>query len=287
MSGEVVVNNDAGVVTAQEAHQAEVQAVEAEALQKFQEAQQKALEQSGGEIDGVPEGYNPDGTPIVEEGGQEPILGKFKSQEDLVKAYQELEKKLGGEQPTEETPAVNTEEPTVVETPEGSLDITKYMEEYSNDKSLSEDSYKELEKMGLNKSLVDDYIQAKEAQSQIFTNSIYDMVGGQDSYTELITWAGDNLNEAQITEFNKVTQSNNPEAIKFAVENLKLRYDATGGKQPTRIEGSAKSEGTGMKAFTNKGEWQQATANPLYGRDAKYTSMIDKRYLQSIRTGTI
>ena len=279
------------VVTATEAHQAEVQAVEAEALAKFQESQQKIKEQAGGDVEGVPEGYNDDGTPI-EETPTELIGGKFKSQEDLLKAYQELEKKMGG---NDAEGVSNTDTATDVDNTmddsnipnTSSVDINRYVEEYvSNDKQLSEDSYKELADKGLSKELIDDYIRAKEAESQVFTNSIYEMVGGKDSYTELVTWASENLTEAQVAEFNKITSSNNPEAIKFAVENLQFRFKASDNK-PNRLEGTSQSESGGMKPFANKGEWQQATANKLYGRDAKYTAMVDKRYLAATRAGTI
>ena len=55
------------------------QVIEQEALNKYNEVQQKNIEQATGETNELPDGYNPDGTPIEET--PEPILGNFKSQE--------------------------------------------------------------------------------------------------------------------------------------------------------------------------------------------------------------
>ena len=58
--------------------------IEQEAIARYRESQQSQEERESG----MPEGYNDDGTPK-----EEMIGGKFKSQEDLLNAYQELEKK--------------------------------------------------------------------------------------------------------------------------------------------------------------------------------------------------
>jgi hypothetical protein len=63
------------------------------------------------------------------------------------------------------------------------------------------------------------------------------------------------------------------------------RGDVT--RQPNRVTGSGDNDVGGLKAFTDKGEWMEATSNRLYGRDKKYTDMVDGRYLKSKSKGTI
>ena len=68
---------------------------------------------------------------------------KFKNPEDLAKAYGELEKKMG--EPSEEgDEAAPSKEAMSLES------LNKYSEEFNEKGELSEDSYSDLEKLGLN-----------------------------------------------------------------------------------------------------------------------------------------
>jgi hypothetical protein len=242
----------------------------------------KIQEAVSGNSNEVPEGFNQDGTPIEE--SAEPILGKFKSQDDLIKAYQELEKKLG------QSPEVKQEEaqeapPKEVEAPSGTkVDISKFDQEFVDNGSLSEGSYKELEKIGFTKDSVDRYIRGQQALVAQYTSDIHNTVGGEESYNELVTWASANIEPAVIENYNKALATGDSSQVKPLLEYMSLKRGAT--PQGNRIIPSA-SSGEGMKAFSDKSEWQKATSHRLYGKDAKYTNMIDKRYLASKRNGSI
>ena len=74
----------------------------------------------------IPNGINiPMNENLVEHQGEK-ILGKFESQEALVKAYQELETKLGSNSNEEKTETDNSSDEIVNE--DGSFDISKYSE---------------------------------------------------------------------------------------------------------------------------------------------------------------
>ena len=274
----------------------EQQVVEQEALAKYHESQKSIKDSVSGISDEVPEGYTPDGEKI-ESLTEEPILGKFKSQEDLVKAYQELEKKLsqGDEtQPAVEEETVGNEGDNTVEKPDGTqFNIEKFDNEFRESGELSDASYKELEANGFNKDSVDRYIAGQKALVEQYTNSIYTFAGGEESYTTLVAWAGEamdngTLSKSVVEEFNIALNIGNLEKVQSSLEFINYKRDVSMGENRpvTRVKGSSQSEG-GMKAFSDKGAWQQATANPLYGKDVKYTTMIDKKYLASKRAGTI
>jgi hypothetical protein len=42
-----------------------------------------------------------------------------------------------------------------------------------------------------------------------------------------------------------------------------------------------------MQPFADKNQWQLAQQNRLYGKDAKYTNMVDKRFLASRKRGIL
>ena len=230
------------------------------------------------------EGYNPDGTPI--EQTNEPILGKFKSQEDLVKAYQELEKKMGQGKEAVEAPT-EEEETKTVEAPDGkTIDVSKFDQEFVDNGELSEASYQELKEVGFTKGDVDKYIQGQQALSTQNNRVIHDSVGGAEAYTELVTWASDNIEQSIIDEYNTTLSTGNTAKVTQMLEYMSLKRGASQPTTPIRLTATSDSGG-GMKAFSNKGEWQKATSNNLYGKDEKYTNMIDKRYLASKRNGSI
>ena len=98
----------------------------------------------------------------------EKILGKFDTQEDLEKAYKELESKIGSpkeetkEEPTLDIPEGNAEE--VVEA--AGLDMESLQQEFSDKGELTAESLAKLEKVGINKDIVDSYIQGQQAVAQ-------------------------------------------------------------------------------------------------------------------------
>jgi len=255
--------------------QRELRPEEQEAIARYRESQQSQEEKA----QGVPEGYNEDGTPK-----EELIAGKFKSQEDLLAAYQELEKKLG--QPKEEAPVEQQPaEPQVEPAAEGSFNTTKYEQEVVDNGGLSDDSYAELEAKGFTRQQVDAYIKGQQAYAESIRNSIYDSVGGQESYVELINWASDNMPPETIKEYNDAVDSLDQARIARTLEYMNLKRGQSAPRETRRLEGTAPA--SGVQAFADKNEWQRAMTDRLYGKDAKYTNMVDQRYLASRKKGIL
>lgn len=268
------------------AQEAENQAI----LDKVEQHKQDLQEEITGQSDAIPEGFNADGTEIEVE-----IPEKFadSSKEDILKAYLELEKKIGSQEPTQEEESTATEPPKEIEaTPEevveekveGGLD--KFNKEFAENGSLSDDSYEELGKLGFSKSDVDNYIKGQQALAEQYTNTIYNSVGGQESYTELVEWASSNIAPETITEYNEALTGGNVNKATQLLEYMNMKRGTT-NEQPNRLKGNASNDLGGIKPFADKSEWMKATANPLYGKDAKVTNLIDKRYLASRAKGLI
>lgn len=246
----------------------EQQAVETEALARLNGEQSDPLE-----------GFNEDGT-----AKEELIAGKFKTQEDLLKAYKELETKLG--QP-KETVQEETKEvvPDVVE--KGVLspnDFDSFSKEYNEKGSLGEDTYKTLEKKGLSKEIVDAYIEGQKAIAQTKADKLLNYVGGKDTYNSMIEWAKTNYDAEQAKMFDEALFSGKEGLIKDQIDLLSFRMNSKGVK---RLEGASTSGVAGLKPFSDKGEWQSMTRNKLYGTNEAYTNMVDGRYLASKRANTL
>lgn len=246
--------------------------------------EQAALDRYEGKEPDTLADYNPDGTPKEPEA----ILGKFKSQEDLVKAYQELEKKLGQPQTTEEPKGESKETPKEVpEEAKGLLssnDFDNFSKEYNESGSLSEDTYKALEAKGLSKDIVDNYINGQKALADTKAQKLLDYVGGTEEYNSLVAWAKLNYTQEQAEAFDNALYSGNESKVQEQIDLLNYRMSKT---VVNRVNGTSSSGTSGLKPFTDKGDWQKAVSSSLYGRDAKYTSMVDGRYLRSLEAKTL
>lgn len=225
--------------------------------------------------------------PVVEETNTEVknerpewLPEKFANAEEMAKAYGELETKLSQpkEEPKQETKQEAKPETLEIEKAEeaveaAGLDMTKLQAEYNEKGTLDEKSYESLEKAGIPKSYVDQFIKGQEAIASQLQNTIKGEVGGADKYTEITSWAKDALNPTEIQAFNKTVNGGDLEAVRLAVTGLKARYDSANGSEPNLVSGKASSDSPG-----GYGSWAQVTEAM---KDTRYAS--DPAYRQAVQ----
>ncbi len=222
------------------------------------------------------------------------IAGKFKSQDDLVKAYEELQRKLGqdtpeeGEEPSEEQPEATEEVPEEVEESAAVEVINRASEVYEKSGELNAETIEELSKLD-SKELIEAYVaqysknqatvqaQAVDAQAEA---AILDSVGGQESYQQMVQWAAANLDPAEVASYNEVTNSGNVAAIKFAVEALSNRYKSAEGYEAPLVTGK-KAPSSNAKVFRSHAELSRAIADPRYQNDPAYRNDVEARLARS------
>ena len=220
------------------------------------------------------------------------IGGKFKSQEDLLKAYNELQKKLGQEASEEEEEEDTEEEQPeaseeVEETPEVVTQAVNYMtqlgKEFDESGVVSDEAIEKLSSMD-SKDLVAAYLKynanaqaATLQQSQV--NDIMATVGGADAYTEMVSWAGQNLPAEEVADFNAVTATNNPVAIKFAVQALSAKWKGAEGYEAPLVTG--RKAPSKSKAFRSQAELARAIADPRYSSDPAYRMDVEQKLARS------
>ena len=221
------------------------------------------------------------------------IGGKFKSQDELLKAYQELEKLRAsntseeGEEPSEETTEAVEEQPEVEEVSAAIETINRASAVYDEKGELSDETIEELSQMD-SKELIKAYVevfsknqaavqqQALDAQAEA---NIVGSVGGKEAYGEMVAWAAANLPQEEIDSYNSVTNSGNPAAIKFAVEALSNRYKSAEGFEAPLVTG--KRATTKTKVFRSHAELSRAIADPRYQTDPAYRSDVEQKLSRS------
>lgn len=222
------------------------------------------------------------------------IGGKFKSQDDLLKAYNELQKKMGESNPeeeedeTEEQPEATEEAP--VEEEESSEVVTQAVDfmtqlgtEFSTTGSVSDEAVEKLSEMD-SKDLVAAYLKynaktTTAALQQTQINDIMSSVGGAEAYGEMIAWAGENMDPADVADFNTVTATNNPAAIKFAVQALSSKWKGAEGYEAPLVTG--KKAVSKSKVFRSQAELSRAIADPRYSTDPAYRMDVEEKLMRS------
>lgn len=222
------------------------------------------------------------------------IDGKFKSQDDLLKAYKELQSKLGkpesdDEEESSEEPAEASEEEAEesVEISENVKTFTDIATRFDEAGGLTQDDMEKLSSMD-SKDLIETYFKYHAVQSAKNTQevataqqlkTIRDSVGGDEAYGEMIQWAGQNLSADEIDSFNSVANSNNAAALSFAVEALSNRWKSVEGYEAPLVTGK-KAASTG-KVFRSQAELGRAIADPRYSTDPAYRQDVEQKLARS------
>ena len=197
---------------------------------------------------------------------------KFSNAEELAKAYGALEKEFSARPKEDAKPAEAEDKTYENETKQSGLD--KFYNEFAENGELSEKSYGELAKQGLDKTLVDSYIEGQKLISDTNTKQIQDVAGGQEQYNELVQWASDNLSDAEVKVFNDMVEGGDIETAKFAVQGLLTKAGAN-PKQPSLFEGT--SDAVSKDAFQSVAQVTEAMNDPRYEKDPAYRKMVEDK----------
>lgn len=208
---------------------------------------------------------------------------KFKSAEDMAKAYSELESKLGQPQQQQETEevAVTGEESSseVAELLDNKgLDFDVFQQEYNETGQLSPDAYQALEEAGFPESMVDSWIAGQNALASQMTTEMYDIAGGGEEYAQMVQWASDNLPENEVSAYNVTMESGDPNLIRLAVQGLNARYRSEA--EPTLLQGGTGAVSTGGR-FDSTAELTAAMSDPRYAKDPAYRQAIADKLAKS------
>lgn len=219
------------------------------------------------------------------------ILGKFKTHEDLEKAYKELESKLGRQarpepeddwkpEPVPEQPEQQATEEQIKGMLPGFDDNT--IEEMSNyaweNGSLSDEHYEALERSGYSREIVDQFMQGQFAAANAAQMQIINAGGGEERVNQMFAWAENNLDQATIDSYNERFARGGSDAI-MAMENLKAKFDSDGNA--SLVRGANVPANDGPAAFRSVDQVRQAMSDPRYETDPAYRQEVAERLARS------
>lgn len=212
--------------------------------------------------------------------------------EALLKSYSELEKMKG--KPKEEAPAPEAEVKPEEQAPEeqaqdetveevvekAGLDFNELSNKFWENDGIDDSDYEALEKAGIPRHLVDDYIAGAKAQIELAQYQAFNEVGGQQAYSDMIQWASKNLTEAEIALYDQSVNSPNSEVRMGAIKGLKARYRDSVGFEPTNtFEGSTR--GTSEGVYESMAQVMADMRKPEYNKDPAFRAKVERKLARS------
>ena len=205
------------------------------------------------------------------------LAGKYKSAEELEKAYKELEAKLG-DKPEQATPEPEPEPTTLSDN--ASVITSASDEYYQNDGKLSAETLQKFSGMS-SQDLVNAYLEVTKSPdwqaappaevsdiSDAQINQVKNSAGGEAAYQNMVQWAGSNLDAKSIEAFDQIINTGSLDAINFAVKGLKSQYDAANGVEGTMVQGKAAPNRGDV--FRSQAELVAAMSDRRYDNDPAY-----------------
>ena len=229
--------------------------------------------------------------------GEELIGGKFKSQEDLLKAYQELERKQSQAsgpdsadlaQPQRYTPEQAVEvygDDIVNAVGEAGLNMADLMWQADNGGDISEHYDALAEAVGVPRQVVENYVSKAQAQSSEEAGlsaeegaAIKNEFGGEEEFNRLSAWArdGGGLTETELAAYNATVDSGNKDAIRWALRAIQAKANQGQSTEPKLIRGQAPA--TERRKFNSEAEVLEA----MNKRDSRGRKLyeVDTAYQQ-------
>mgnify|MGYP003124945215 FL=1 len=171
------------------------------------------------------------------------LAGKFNDTKSLEQAYLELQQKLG-EPRSEAEPAESEAEP---ETQEESAE-----ESPETGEQLTEDQ----------------------------ANQLFEMVGGEQAYKSMLSWAGQSLDKAEVEMYDSVMASGNANSIYFAVQALNNKYSDAVGNDGQLLTGK-RSAAQQDAQFRSQQELVAAMNDPRYDNDPAFRDDVMRKLTNS------
>ena len=173
---------------------------------------------------------------------------------------------------TEQTAEEDSDEPN-----EAAQEIQKIAEEFTENQEITDDQYQRLEKLGIDKTTVDTYVEGQlaiaalsEANNEQMRTQAFTLTGSETEYSSMIDWALENLSEAEVNLYNESLDK--PDLFEATVSNMYERFKRADGYEPSRLSGKGSDTASGL--IKSRAELVKRFGDPRYATDTAYQRQV-------------
>lgn len=182
------------------------------------------------------------------------------------------------------TPDVTVKKPEPkVETPADTGSKLDYSEMISKsiDGAITPEDIAAIEKTGLSKEQFQMMADAQKAIQTKNNDTLYNVVGGKESYDSLKSFAAEHLSDDEIDGFNSALRSGNMKIAEMAVLGLKAMADRERGRNPQMRLGSDGNEGQAVAPYASQQDLIKDLNSRQYRVDPAFKATVDARRSKS------
>lgn len=191
---------------------------------------------------------------------------KFKTPDDMAKAYAEAEKKIT-ELSAKKTEATKTPAEAGAK---AAVDFTAVAKEFETAGQISPETKASLEKAGIPQAVVDQYLTGLKASIEVFNTKAYAAAGGEEEYKNMIQWAGQSLPAEDKAAFDKIVTNGTQDEVLFAIKSLNSQYKAANKSGAVRlVKGSTSNPGS-SGGYENMAQFMADVNDPRYKSDPAF-----------------
>ena len=172
------------------------------------------------------------------------ILGKYQSQEELVSAYQNLQREY-----------------TRLKGGDGQVDSVPEQEPQATQEAPAPQS--------------DPGPELTEETVATLTSSLFDAAGGEAEYQRLASWAANNLDGERINAFNDTLNKGDVMGSVNALKAIQYDFTMRNGFEPQLTGGRAPAND--VKGFSSRYEITQAMSDRRYAQDSAFRREVEAR----------
>lgn len=239
----------------------------------------------------------------------------FKTGEDLLNSYKELQRKLSkgsakedgedekkstkarikdnAKEDEEASGADDDDEDAADGEDDGEDDLPDFSSEtvstaisdvrdaYAETGELSDENREKLNKVGFDDVTIDLYLAGVQAKEKALEASVFETAGGEDQYRAAVKWAKENWSDDDIDAYD--TALSNPKLVNKVVKGLmaEFREAEPGEGRLTNVN----SGGSSGSVFTSKAEFQQELAKA--GKDGVARAKVIDKLRRSRKAGSM
>ena len=217
----------------------------------------------------------------------------FKSPEDLANSYKTLQaeytKIKQGSAPAPKAPAPEAPKSPVADlkidqaaadaVANAGLNFDSLADEFMAQGALKDESYKALEKAGIPKHLVDDYIALKSGEADRVRTEVISIAGGEDNFNQMKQWVQSGA-YPDAEAYNRMITSGDPAQMRMAMTALKTAYANANGSDPSLVMGNGASMGGDV--YRNDLEMVADMQKPEYRTDPAFRRQVAEKVARSM-----
>lgn len=166
------------------------------------------------------------------------------------------------------------------------VDFEHLTEEFLENGTLSEDSFKSLEEAGLPREVVEAHIAGLHAQAELTRYRAAESVGGAENLEALLQWAGEALPEKEIDYINSLVASGDFDGYLLALQGVKARFESSFGSfEAAPIQGETNA--LGVDVYHSMEEMKADMRDPRYAKDEAFRARVAAKVGRSRKGGYI